>query len=256
MHPEAGSALQTIHHRVEPVARTPIGADTRTIVPPNRENPIPDTSWSLRISTREMHLDGADRLDPQAMAYRPGNREDFDRLYTTTYQRIFRTLAAMLGDLAAAEDCTQDAFLYAFRSWSRWKEDAPAEAWLHRIAINAAAAYRRKQRLREVGELVRRLGPPRERDPYEQLPDPSVMEELRRLPTKQAAALVLRHLHGYSNREIGTALGVSESTIATRLLEAKRTLRARLERSMRPREIPCRSSVPDTSGPLRISLRQ
>lgn len=203
-----------------------------------------------------MDLDGRDRLDPQATAYRPGNREDFDRLYAVTYQRIFRTLAAMLGDLAAAEDCTQDAYLQAFKSWSRWKQEAPAEAWLHRIAINAAAAYRRKQRLREPGELVRRLGPPYEREPYEQAADPSVLEELRRLPTKQAAALILRHLHGYSNREIGSALGVSESTVATRLLDAKRTLRARLERSMRPREAPCGSAVPDTSGPLRISLRE
>ncbi|MBO0701609.1 MAG: sigma-70 family RNA polymerase sigma factor, partial [Candidatus Dormibacteraeota bacterium] len=62
------------------------------------------------------------------MRYRPGNREDFDRLYAATYQRIFRTLLAMLGDRAAAEDCTQDAFLQAFRAWARWKQDAPAEA--------------------------------------------------------------------------------------------------------------------------------
>lgn len=55
-----------------------------------------------------------------------------------------------------------------------------------------------------------------------------ILRELRRLPTKQAAALVLRHLHGYSNREIAAALGVPESTIASRLMEAKRTLRARL----------------------------
>lgn len=201
-----------------------------------------------------MELDGRARLGPQGGAYRPGNREDFDRLYGATYQRIFRTLLAMLGDRNAAEDCTQDAYLQAYKAWAGWKQDAPAEAWLHRIAINAAAAYRRKQRLREAGELVRRLGPPQERDPYEQISDPSVLEELRRLPTKQAAALVLRHLHGYSNREIGAALGVSESTIATRLLDAKRTLRARLRRSLRPREIPDGSSIPDSCRPVRISL--
>lgn len=67
--------------------------------------------------------------------YRPGDREDFDRLYRATYQHIFRTLIAITGDRAAAEDCTQDAFLRAFRDWKDWKQDAPAEAWLHRIAI-------------------------------------------------------------------------------------------------------------------------
>jgi RNA polymerase sigma factor (sigma-70 family) len=168
---------------------------------------------------------------PHGDQYRPGVTEDFDRLYSATYQRIFRTLTVMLGDAAAAEDCTQDAFLQAFKAWSRWKQDAPAEAWLHRIAINTAISYQRKRRLREVGELVKRLGRPVAPDPQDRAVDSEVMKELRQLPQKQAAAIVLRHLHGYSNREIAAALGVPESTIATRLMEAKRTLRRRLRDS-------------------------
>jgi RNA polymerase sigma factor (sigma-70 family) len=66
--------------------------------------------------------------------------------------------------------------------------------------------------------------------------------ELRRLPPKQAAAIVLRHLHGYTNREIAGALGVPESTVATRLMMAKRRLRARPG----PSELP----ISDTSGLL------
>src|SRR5438477_2376791 len=160
--------------------------------------------------------------------YRPGKREDFDRLYRQTYDRIFRTLISVTGDRAAAEDCTQDAFLQAFKAWSRWKQDAPAEAWIHRIAINTAISYRRKQRLREVGELIRRLGHPSVPDPTAHDLRADLLREMRRLPAKQAAALVLRHLHGYTNREIAAALGAPESTIASRLLEAKRTLRIRL----------------------------
>jgi len=48
------------------------------------------------------------------------------------------------------------------------------------------------------------------------------------LPAKQAAAIVLRHYHGYSNREIAYALGVPERTVASRLAAAK----ARLRRSL------------------------
>jgi RNA polymerase sigma-70 factor (ECF subfamily) len=162
------------------------------------------------------------------MKYRPGAKADFDRLYQETYQRIFGTLAAMLGDVAAAEDCTQEAFLKAFRVWPSWKGDAPAEAWMHRIAINTALSFKRKRRLREVGELIRRLGRPVEADPTQPDLGPDLLREIRRLPPKQAAALILRHLHGYSNREIAASLGAPESTVATRLMAAKRTLRARL----------------------------
>ena len=183
-------------------------------------------------------------INVPAAGYRPGDREDFDRLYVATYQRIFRTLTAMLGDAAAAEDCAQDAFLQAFKAWPRWRQDSPAEAWLYRIAINTAISYRRKQRLREVGELVRRLGRPAEHDPQDQAVTGEVAREVRRLPAKQAAVVVLRHLHGYTNREIAATLGIPESTVATRLMEAKRTLRKRL-RAWSP-------EIPDTSGGLRV----
>lgn len=157
-----------------------------------------------------------------------GSKEDFDRLYQETYQRIFRTLVAITGSPAAAEDCAQEAFLKAYQGWKDWKEDAPPQAWVHRIAINTALSYRRKQRLREVGEVLRRLGRPAEADPTEPDLGPDIVRELGRLPPKLAATIVLRHLHGYTNREIGTILAIPESTVASRLAEAKKTLRARL----------------------------
>ncbi|GAC1331188.1 MAG: RNA polymerase sigma factor RpoE [Candidatus Dormibacteria bacterium] len=163
-----------------------------------------------------------------------GSKEDFDRLYQETYQRIFRTLVVLTGSPAAAEDCTQEAFLKAFQAWGKWKEDAPPQAWVHRIAINTAASYRRRQRLREVGEIVRRLGRPPEADPTEPDLGPDMVRELGKLPPKLSSAIVLRHLHGYSNREIGTILGVPESTVASRLAEAKKILRARLREDAQP----------------------
>lgn len=164
--------------------------------------------------------------------YRPGSREDFDRLYQVTYPRVFRTLAAILGDLEAAEDCAQDAFVQAFQAWKRWRPDAPAEAWVHRIAVNRAISWRRSARLRAVGELVRRLGRPATgTDPADVATRPDLLTALRALPPKLSAAIVLRYYHGYSNREIATALGVSERTIGTRLRQASDRLRAILEPS-------------------------
>src|SRR4030081_1613719 len=93
----------------------------------------------------------------QTNAYMPGNEADFERLYQTSYGKILGTLTAMLGDRAAAEDCAQDAFERAYKKWDTWQPIAPAEAWVHRIAINAAVSYQRKMRLREVGEVIRRI---------------------------------------------------------------------------------------------------
>jgi len=168
--------------------------------------------------------------DPNQEGYRPGSREDFDRLYRGAYPRVYRTLAAILGDPAEAEDCAQDAFVQAFQAWERWRPDAPAEAWIHRIAVNKAISYRRRARLRTVGELLRRLGRPSgSADPAHVATQPDLLAALRTLPPKLAAAIVLRHYHGYNNREIATALRVSERTIGTRLSQAAERLRPLLQ---------------------------
>jgi RNA polymerase sigma-70 factor (ECF subfamily) len=135
----------------------------------------------------------------------------------------------MLGDRAAAEDCLQEAYLKAFRSWAHWQPSAPAEAWLHRIAVNQALSYRRWAKLREVGELMRRLGRPEEADPQaEGALSGDFIKALRKLPPKQLAAIVLRHYHGYTNREIAHSLGIPERTVASRLAAARERLRTEL----------------------------
>jgi RNA polymerase sigma-70 factor (ECF subfamily) len=57
----------------------------------------------------------------------------------------------------------------------------------------------------------------------------ALADALRRLPPRDAALIVLRHHHGYSNREIAAALGSPESTVASRLAVPKRRLRDELD---------------------------
>jgi RNA polymerase sigma factor (sigma-70 family) len=184
--------------------------------------------------------------EPSPNSYEPGSAEDFDRLYRTAYPRVFRTLMAILADSAEAEDCVQDAFVQAFKAWGRWRPDAPAEAWIHRIAVNTAISYRRRARLRSAGELVRRLGRPSNgADPAEVAIRRDLLGALRRIPPKLAAAIVLRHYHGYNNREIAAALGVSERTVGSRLRSAGEQLRAALGKDAAPHAFPL-----DTPGAL------
>ena len=159
--------------------------------------------------------------------YEPGSDADFERLYANTYRRILGTLITLVRDRAAAEDCTQETFVRAYQNWKAWKPDAPAEAWLHRIAINVAISDRRHQQLREAGEVIKRLGKPAPPpDPASLVERSDLVRALRKLPTKQAAALVLRHYHGYGNREIAAALGVPDQTVASRLAAARKQLQA------------------------------
>src|SRR5712691_10528245 len=167
-----------------------------------------------------------------AGVYEAGNEEDFEHLYQRSYGKILGTVTAMLGDRAAAEDCVQDAFERAYKKWPTWQPIAPAEAWVHRIAINAAVSHQRKMRLREVGEVIRRIGRPGlAPDPQDLIEHRVLATALAQLPPKQAAAIVLRHYHGYTNRAIAQALGIPERTVASRLAVAKSRLRVMLQQS-------------------------
>jgi RNA polymerase sigma-70 factor (ECF subfamily) len=179
----------------------------------------------VHVASDVMRMVGV-RPDPEPQAYRPGSPEDFDRLYRNAYPRVFRTLTAILRDPDEAEDCAQDAFVEAFKAWRRWRPDAPAEAWIHRIAVNKAISFRRKARLRSAGELLRRLGRPGHgADPADVATQPDLLGALRSIHPRLSAAIVLRHYHGFNNREIAAALGVSERTVGARLRQASEKLR-------------------------------
>ena len=183
-------------------------------------------------SARESGAGTTDSAREPVTQYTPGSEADFERLYQTSYGRILGTVTALLGDRAAAEDCCQDAFERAYKKWDTWQPIAPAEAWVHRIAINAAVSYRRKMKLREVGEVIRRIGRPEgPPDPQEEIERRDLAIALGKLPPKQAAAIVLRHYHGYTNRAIAQALGIPERTVASRLAIAKQRLRGMLSQT-------------------------
>ena len=182
-------------------------------------------------SIDEPALDIAEADKPPPERYTPGSEADFERLYRNTYRRILGTLITLVRDSATAEDCAQETYERAFRHWKEWRPEASAEAWLHRIAINVAISDRRHQRIREAGELIRRLGRPAPSlDPADVAARSDLVGALKKLPPKQAAALVLRHYHGYSNREIAAAIGVPEQTVASRLAAARKQLQAVLPR--------------------------
>lgn len=164
-------------------------------------------------------------MSEDRQTYRPGDRDDFDRLYRNTYPRLLRVLYAITGDAASAEDCVQEAYLRAFAAWGRYRPDRPAEAWMHQIAVNTAISHRRRAKLRTVGEVVRRLGRPDPgRDPADSASRSDLIRALSALPPKVAADFVLRYHHGFNNREIARLDGVSERMVGMRLNRAREEL--------------------------------
>ncbi|HEY3163712.1 MAG TPA: RNA polymerase sigma factor [Candidatus Limnocylindrales bacterium] len=163
---------------------------------------------------------------------RNGDLEAFESIVRARMDAVYRLTNAILGNEADARDAAQETFVAAWRQISGLREPEKFEAWLQRIAVNAARQTHRsrgRRRIREIpSSTVVALS---ERAGETASDDAAILDAaLGRLPIDQRAILVLHHLDGRSVAEIAAILDVPDGTAKSRLFHARRALAAALER--------------------------
>jgi RNA polymerase sigma-70 factor, ECF subfamily len=165
---------------------------------------------------------------------RAGDVRAFERLYREHVGRVYGLCLRMTRDPAVAEDCTQETFINAWKALGRFETRSSLATWLHRIAVNAALAKRRK--VTHVVDL------PMEDDEDVVVSDwtletPLEVNEIEaaieRLPDGARDVLVLHAIYGYSHIEAAEMLGVAEGTCKAQLHRARSLLKDRLGMEVR-----------------------
>lgn len=151
------------------------------------------------------------------------NAAEFEHFYLGTRRRLLRYAYGLTGDLAEAQDFTQEAYA---RAWSRWRRlrryDQP-EAWLRLVVTRMAT-----DRWRWLA--LRRAQPP----PRETLVDPPgddhmlVVAALKHLPLNHRRAMALRYLLDLTVAEIAAETGANENTVRSWLARGRASLAAKL----------------------------
>jgi len=145
-----------------------------------------------------------------------------DELYRREYRPLVALAYGLSGSRSAAEEIVQDAFLAAHRRWSSVSSYDMPGMWLRRVVVNrSVSAVRRRiaevRALTRVGSWADRPEPLPER--YDEL-----WRAIRRLPSQQAKALLLRYVDDRTVAETALILGCSEGTAKTHLHRARRSL--------------------------------
>lgn len=157
--------------------------------------------------------------------------EAVDALYRAEWGRIVATLIRLVGDFEVAEEAAQEAFTVAV---DQWRHDGVPEfprAWIIQTARHKAIdRLRRQSRLKEKLESLSHDEPFTEPDyDTDEIPD----DRLRLIFTcchpalalEAQVALTLRTLGGLETDEIARAFLVPTTTMAQRLVRAKRKIR-------------------------------
>ncbi|MEU3270106.1 RNA polymerase sigma factor [Saccharomonospora sp. NPDC006951] len=163
-------------------------------------------------------------------------RQAIDAVWRIESARLIAGLARMVRDVGVAEELAQDALVAALEQWPESGVPDNPGAWLMAVAKRRAIdQFRRQERLeRKVTELGRDLETSSAGDQPDLVDvDDDIGDDLLRLvftachpvlSTEAKVALTLRLLGGLTTDEIARAFLVPESTMAQRIVRAKRTL--------------------------------
>ncbi|MEL6477158.1 MAG: sigma-70 family RNA polymerase sigma factor [Pseudomonadota bacterium] len=163
-----------------------------------------------------------------AMRAAGGDGEAFSQLVAEVYPMVFRLGCRLLGDRAEAEDLAQDIALGLARKIRSFKGEAAFSTWLYRLVVNAAHDRRRKagRQARLVQDFadidaLRRAG-----DHARAAEADWLAEALAALSPDLRATAVLVLEEEMTQAQAADVLGIAEGTVAWRMAEIKRRLRA------------------------------
>ena len=177
-----------------------------------------------------------------------GDHHAFAHLYSLHKRRIYSLCLRMVGNVAEAEDLTQEAFLQLHRKIATFRGDSAFSTWLHRLAINVVLMQLRKKGLSLIS-LDEAMEPAPEEGPGRSFgaPDLTLSGAIDRLALERAVGdlpagyrliFILHDVEGFEHNEIAAMLdcsiGNSKSQLHKARLKLREALRTNTQQEARP----------------------
>jgi RNA polymerase sigma-70 factor (ECF subfamily) len=155
----------------------------------------------------------------------------FEDLYRKHYRRVYSICLRMTGNVAEAEDLTQEVFIQLHRKIGSFRGEAAFTTWLHRLTVNQVLMHFRKRSVRselttDDGEMPDSIDPETINPEAMPIVDRIGLESaISQLPNGYRTVFVLHDVEGYEHEEIARLLGCSAGTSKSQLHKARLKLR-------------------------------
>ncbi len=165
---------------------------------------------------------------------RNGQESAFAQLVEAHSEKTIQLAWRLVGNRAEAEEISQEAFLRLFRSLLTFRGDSRISTWLYRTVSHLAIDHLRRECLKRKLFFFR-SSESEQSDPVDLAIDPSasphdqlqaretaeqMQQLLNKLPARQKAVFVLRHMEELPLKEIAAMLNLREGTVKSHLHRA------------------------------------
>jgi RNA polymerase sigma factor (sigma-70 family) len=157
-----------------------------------------------------------------------GDRASQKALYDRYCRKMMVVCLRYSKSTAEAEDILQEGFVKIFNSIKTFRQEAKLETWITRIIVNTALNARRKKLYLYPMVDVESIDLPEEELCISSIHFSQLIEMIQSLPQGCQIVFNLFAIEGYSHKEIGELLGISEGTSKSQFARAKSLLQAKL----------------------------
>ena len=152
-------------------------------------------------------------------------------LYQLLAPKMFSVCKRYMGDTEAAEDVLQDGFVTLFSKLDSYSGEGSFEGWARKIFVNTALMSLRKSDILKESDDIDSAWDVSSDSPtvFENLGYGELMEMIASLPSGFRTVFNMYVIEGYSHKEIGEALGISENTSRSQLQRARVMLQNKIK---------------------------
>jgi RNA polymerase sigma factor (sigma-70 family) len=154
-----------------------------------------------------------------------GDRKFQEKLYNIHSSKMYAVCLRYCSDTDDAQDVLQDGFIKVFKNLDKFRGEGSFEGWIRRIFVNTAIEhYRRKTNLVSITETVEVTKEDDSWSAFDKLAEKDILQIIKQLSPGYRTVFNMYVIEGYSHREIGEILNISEGTSKSQLARAKNML--------------------------------
>lgn len=151
-----------------------------------------------------------------------GNRRMQEELYRRFSPRMYAVCLRYAGTAEEAQDILQEGFIKVYKKLGTFRGEGSFEGWIRRIFVNTAIEhFRRKKYLQPVTEREENTLEGNYLSVLDDLAERDIMDLVQQLSPGYRTVFNMYVVEGYTHKEIGDMLGISEGTSKSQLSRAK-----------------------------------